>query len=176
MTGVSLGLHSNLFPTNSKAATAETSFHVAAAPSARAVVISHRPSCFANRPCETTALSASTLRNPYAPARTHRRLPAAPFLAEAKISLAKSLCSQERSIVAFAFPELVGKRDDQFLEANVHGFEPGVGQTTPRNLGLDSVLQHQGFPSRLVFRSVPGKLVGKQVFPWAFIQICSRQI
>ena len=47
-TGVSLGLHSNLFPTNSKAATAETSFHVAAAPSAP---------------------SASTLRNPYAPAR-----------------------------------------------------------------------------------------------------------
>ena len=46
--GVSLGLHSNLFPTNSKAATAETSFHVAAAPSAP---------------------SASTLRNPYAPAR-----------------------------------------------------------------------------------------------------------
>ena len=65
---------------------------------ARADVVSHRPSCFANRPCETTALSASALRNPYAPARTHRRILAAPFLAEAKSALPKSLCSQERSL------------------------------------------------------------------------------
>ena len=49
-------------------------------------------------PVTYAALSASALRNPYAPARTHRRLLAAPFLAEAKIGLAKSLCSQERSL------------------------------------------------------------------------------
>ena len=50
----------------------------------------HRPSGFANRPRQSTALSASTLRNPYAPARTHRRLLAAPFLAEAKSTLPKA--------------------------------------------------------------------------------------
>ena len=41
-------------------------------------------------PVTYAALSASTLRNPYAPARTHRRLLAAPFLAEAKSALPKA--------------------------------------------------------------------------------------